>query len=102
MQSIKLSYNKRITRPSVKEINTNTDKTDSRNILIGNPDLEPTITEQYELSISSYGRMLQSSLQLYHKHSTNVIESLLEIDEDGNSISQYQNIGETKQTGFDH
>ena len=100
MQSIKLSYNNRITRPSVKEINTNTDKTDSRNILIGNPNLEPTITEQYELSISSYGRMLQSSLQLYHKHSKNVIEALLEIDEVGNSISQYQNIGETKQTGF--
>ena len=100
MQSVKFSYNQRITRPSVKQINTNTDKSNNRNILIGNPQLDPTITDNYELSISSFGRMLQGSLQLYHKHSSNVIESFLEIDENGNSVSKFKNIGESKQTGF--
>ena len=100
MQSIKLSYNQRITRPSVRQINTNTDKSDNTNISIGNPQLDPTITEKYELSVNSFGRILQGSFQLYHKHSSNIIESFLEIDSTGNSISRYKNIGESRQTGF--
>ena len=100
MRSIKLSYNQRITRPSVKQINTNTDKSDNRNISIGNPQLDPTITENYELSINSFGRLLQGSLQLYHKYSSNVIESFLEVNTDGESVSKFKNIGESKQSGF--
>jgi len=100
MRSIKFSYNQRIRRPSVKQINTNEDKLDNRNITIGNPNLEPTITEQYELAVNSFGKTLQGSTQLYYKHSFNVIESFLdEINEEENSISTYKNIGETKQIG---
>ena len=100
MQSIKLSYNQRITRPSIREINTNYDRTDNFNQTIGNPQLEPTVTEKIELGINSFGRLLQGSFQVYHKYSSNVIESFLEINEEGNSISKYQNIGETKQNGI--
>lgn len=99
MRSIKVSYNQRIRRPSVKHINTNEDKLDNRNITIGNPDLEPTVTEQYELGINSFGKILQGSTQLYYKHSFNVIESFLDTILGGTSISTYKNIGESKQIG---
>jgi outer membrane receptor protein involved in Fe transport len=100
MRSIKVSYNQRIRRPSVKHINTNENKSDNRNITIGNPDLKPTITEQYELGINSFGKKVQGSTQLYYKHSFNVIESFLdEINDEGASISTYKNIGESKQIG---
>ena len=99
MRSIKLSYNQRIRRPSVKQINTNENKLDNRNITIGNPNLEPTITEQYELAISNFGKILQASTQLYYKHSSNVIESFLDEINGETSISTYKNVGETKQIG---
>ena len=99
MQSIRVSYNQRIRRPSVRQINTNADKIDNRNITIGNPNLEPTITEQYELAINSFGKKLQASTQLYYKHSFNVIESFLDKINGETSISTYKNIGETKQIG---
>ncbi|MDC0204516.1 TonB-dependent receptor [Flavobacteriales bacterium] len=99
MRSIKVSYNQRIRRPSVKHINTNEDKLDNRNITIGNPHLEPTITEQYELGINSFGKILQGSTQLYYKHSFNVIESFLDEIDGEASISTYKNIGESKQIG---
>lgn len=100
MRSIKFSYNQRIRRPSVKHINTNTDLLDTRNITIGNPDLKPTKTEQYELGINSFGNILQGSTQLYYKHSFNVIELFLdEINEEGVSVSTYKNIGESRQIG---
>ena len=99
MRSIKFSYNQRIRRPSVRQINTNENKLDNRNITVGNPDLEPTITEQYELAINSFGKILQGSTQLYYKHSFNVIESFLNEINGETSISTYKNIGETKQIG---
>ena len=99
MRSIKFSYNQRIRRPSVKNINTNENFIDIRNYTIGNPDLKPTRTEQYELAINSFGRALQGSMQLYYKHSFDVIETFLETIENGNSISTYKNIGETRQMG---
>ena len=99
MQSIRVSYNQRIRRPSVRQINTNADKIDNRNITIGNPNLEPTITEQYELAINSFRKKLQASTQLYYKHSFNVIESFLDKINGETSISTYKNIGETKQIG---
>ena len=99
MQSIKASYNQRITRPSVRQINTNNNKLDNRNITIGNPNLKPTVTEQYEIGMNSFGRVLQGSCQFYYKYSFNVIESFLDTIIDEVSQSTYRNIGESKQFG---
>ena len=99
MRSIKLSYNQRIRRPSVRNINTNEDKADSRNITIGNPNLEPTVTEQYEFSINSFGKILQASTKIYYKHSFNMIQTFIEEIDGDVSISRYKNIGESKQIG---
>ena len=99
MRSIKLTYNQRITRPSVQNINTNENFLDSRNYTIGNPKLKPTKTDQYEFAVNSFGKILQASTQIYYKHSYDVIESFLDTIENGNSISTYKNIGETRQMG---
>ncbi len=99
LRSIKFSYNQRIRRPNVRQINTNTDKIDNRNITVGNPSLKPTITDQYELAINSFGRIIQTSIQLYYKHSLNVIEKFLDNVEEGVSVATYKNIGESRQIG---
>ncbi len=100
MRSIKLSYNQRIKRPGVRQINSNVNKEDNRNITVGNPQLEPTITQQYEFAINSFGKILQRSAQLYYKHSFNVIESFIEeINDQAVSVARYKNIGESKQIG---
>ncbi|MAW30860.1 MAG: hypothetical protein CMD15_03015 [Flavobacteriales bacterium] len=100
LRSVKISYNQRIRRPSVRQINTNIDRSNNSSISIGNPNLKPTLTENFEIGINSFGRFLQGSFQIYHKHSKNVIESFLEVNDNGISESQYKNIGETKQTGI--
>ena len=99
MRSIKLSYNQRIRRPGVRQINSNIDKEDNRNITIGNPELEPTVTQQYEFAINSFGKILQRSVQIYYKHSLNVIESFIEEINGSVSVARYKNIGESKQLG---
>ena len=98
MRSIKFSYNNRITRPGVRQINPNLNSNDSRNITIGNPSLSPTLTEQFEIGINRFGKITQGSYQIYYKHSTDVIEKLLDIIDDISTLT-YRNIGETKQYG---
>ncbi len=100
MRSIKFSYNQRIRRPSVRNINTNENIDDSRNFTVGNPQLKPTRSEQYEFTLNSFGKILQGSTQLYYKHSNDVIESFLDTIQNGSSISTYKNIGETRQLGI--
>ena len=100
MRSIKFSYNQRIRRPSVRNINTNENFDDSRNFTVGNSQLKPTRSEQYEFTLNSFGKILQGSTQLYYKHSNDVIESFLDTIQDGSSISTYKNIGETRQLGI--
>lgn len=100
INSIKISHNQRITRPSIRQINTNVNRTDNKNITTGNPYLIPTETKQYEIGINSFKRVFQSSIQIYYKHSKNVIESFLDTVENGVSKSTYKNIGQSKQNGI--
>ena len=100
INSIKISHNQRITRPSIRQINTNVNRTDNKNITTGNPYLVPTEIKQYEIGINSFKRVFQSSIQIYYKHSKNVIESFLDTVENGVSKSTYKNIGQSKQNGI--
>ena len=53
-----------------------------------------------KIGINSFKRVFQSSIQIYYKHSKNVIESFLDTVENGVSKSTYKNIGESKQNGI--
>lgn len=55
---LKLSYNRRIQRPSIQNLNPNTQASNSLNISTGNPALSPEYTNNYEVS---YNINIQSS-----------------------------------------
>ncbi|MAR40409.1 MAG: hypothetical protein CMD22_07175 [Flavobacteriales bacterium] len=100
-KSLKLSYNKRIRRPSSYYINPNIGRTDNKNIIIGNPNLRPAISEQIEIGYNSFGNFLQSSYYIYLKNTKDVIESIVSI-EDQTSITNYENIGLNNKLGFNY
>ena len=100
-KSLKLSYNKRIRRPSSYYINPNIGRTDNKNIIIGNPNLKPAISEQIEIGYNSFGKFLQSSYYVYLKNTKDVIQSIITI-EDQTSITSYENIGLNKKLGFNY
>ena len=54
-KSLKLSYNSRISRPSSRYINTNTNITDNKNITIGNPNLTPSPSWSGRINASPAG-----------------------------------------------
>jgi len=100
-KSLKLSYNKRISRPSSYYINPNMNRTDNKNIIIGNPELNPSISNQIEFGYTSFSRMYQGSYFVYMKKATDVIESNISILGD-TSITTYHNIGENNKLGFNY
>lgn len=100
-KTIKLSYNNRISRPSTKYINTNIDRTDNKNITIGNPELIPATTQQIELGYNSFNKIYQGSYYFYYKQTKDIIESFVNIQND-TSITNYQNIGKSQRYGLNY
>ncbi len=91
--TLKASYVKRIQRPSLFYINPYINSDDRFNISFGNPGLAPEISNQFDLGYTSFKRGTVIAASIYYRRTTDVIQSLLDVNEDGVSITSYQNIG---------
>src|SRR5699024_417160 len=53
-QSIRIGYNQRLRRPGVSYLDPFENKTDENNIRMGNPNLKPEQSHQFEIGYSNY------------------------------------------------
>lgn len=97
--NIKLSYNKRIQRPSLFYINPYIALADPRDISYGNPNLSPELTDQYEVGYNSYVKGISVNASVYYRNTTDIIENFLNINDEGVSVTTYQNIGRNQSLG---
>lgn len=97
-ESLKLSYNNRISRPGIKNINPNTLRTNNFSITEGNPDLKPSSTHQLEMSYNKFGKKYQGSYSLYAKNTIDIIESYTRIEGDISKVV-FENIGSSTTYG---
>ena len=90
---IKLAYNRRIQRPSIRFLNPNIESSNPLNISVGNPELDPEYTNNYELSYSTFinGSMLNFSG--FYRNTNNAIQSVREVVGENVIRTTYQNIG---------
>ena len=100
MNTLKFSYNQRIQRPSLRFINPFRDISNNRNITQGSPDLEPELNYQYEVSYNTFIKGVMLNLSTYYRKTTDVIENILVIDDDGVATTTYQNVGENNSFGL--
>lgn len=98
-RNLKFSFSKRIQRPSLFNINPFVNNSDLTNIRVGNPVLEPEITDQYEVGYNS--RFLGFNIfgSGYYKRTTDIIEQILTIDE-GVSTNTFANVGTNNSFGI--
>ncbi|MEC9208981.1 MAG: outer membrane beta-barrel family protein [Bacteroidota bacterium] len=100
-KSLKISYNKRISRPRTKYINPNTLNTNNFSRTIGNPDLSPSLTHQVEMGYNSFGKKYQGSYYVYAKQTKDIVESYSRM-EDGLMITTFENIGSSITYGINY
>lgn len=99
-RSLKLSYTQRIQRPGLRFVNPFVNFNDPRNISYGNPELLPELTNQVELSYNANIKGVSTNMAVFYRHTGDVIESLLRIDEQGVSVTTFENIGVNHSVGF--
>jgi outer membrane cobalamin receptor len=100
-ESLKLSYNNRISRPGIKNINPNTLRTNNFSITEGNPNLLPASTHQIEMGYNKFGKKYQGSYSVYAKHTIDIIESYARII-NGITTNIFENIGSSTTYGFSY
>ncbi len=98
-QNIKFSYNQRISRPSLFFINPFNNSVDQVNVTVGNPALDPEITDQFEFSYNTFIKGVGIFSSVYFKHTEGIIESILAID-NGITVNTFDNVGTNNSFGL--
>lgn len=98
--NLTLSYTKRISRPSIWDLNPNRDSQDPKNIVVGNPSLKPEEVNQVEFT---YALQTNSDLFLnvsaFGRKTNNSIESIVTMDHAGVATTTKQNLASNAQYG---
>jgi len=99
--NLKLSFARRIQRPSLFYINPFTQVSDPNNITLGNPNLDPEVVDQYELSYGTFVKGVSLNTSVYYRRTTAAIESYVQVDPAGEvSTTSYLNIGTNNSVGL--
>lgn len=98
---LKLSYSRRINRPSLGRYNPFTDITDSLNIYSGNPNLQPELAHSVELSYNHSFKKGSFTTSAFYRQTSNIILPYTVVDSNGVSFTQPQNFGNASTYGLE-
>ncbi len=99
--TLQLSFSSRIKRPHFWYLNPFSSFSDSRNLRQGNPNLNPEYTSSYELNHIKYWDKSSISSSLYYRHTTDVIQRIREINDEGVTVTTPQNLATRDAWGLD-
>ncbi|TKC03737.1 outer membrane beta-barrel family protein [Pedobacter frigoris] len=104
MTTVKLSYNRRIQRPSLFYLNPFRNESDVFNPMEGNPKLSPELTDNIELGYSTYIKGSVINASVFYRNTGDVIESAIQpfVDDQGvgKNLTTYINVGTSQSYGF--
>lgn len=96
--TVKASYNRRIQRPSIQFLNPNIQASNPYNRTVGNPELDPEFTNNYELGYSTFIKGTSLNFTGFVRNSNNAIQSLRNVAGD-TIVTTYANIGKENAYG---
>ncbi|GJM33062.1 MAG: TonB-dependent receptor [Saprospiraceae bacterium] len=100
-QTLKLSYTRRIQRPSLFYVNPYVDQNTPGSISFGNPSLNPELVDQVELGYNTFIKGIVLNGSIFYRQTSDLIERYTVIDEMTNvSVSTFQNAGKNNSIGF--
>lgn len=75
----RFSYNRRLQRPGIQNLNPNINATNPLNISQGNPNLEPEFTNNYEVSYSKFIKQTYISTSFFMRNTTGAISNIRQV-----------------------
>ncbi|MBX2962158.1 MAG: TonB-dependent receptor [Cyclobacteriaceae bacterium] len=97
--TLKAAYNRRVQRPSIQFLNPNVQAANPLNISVGNPELDPELTDNFELSLSKPIKSVSLNLSSFFRNTNNGIQRIREVR--GDTIrTTFQNIGKENAYGL--
>jgi len=97
---IKLTYSRRIDRPTAWRLNPFPDITDSLNVRRGNPNLQPEMINSFELGHVFDSDKLGVTTNLFYRKTNGQLD-FITVVEDGISYSQPENLNSSESYGFE-
>ncbi len=98
---VKFSYNRRIQRPSIQFLNPNIQASNQLNVTVGNPQLNPEYTNNFELGYNTLIKNTSLNFSAFVRNSNNAIQSIRDVIPNSDTIrTTYQNIGSENSYGF--
>jgi outer membrane receptor protein involved in Fe transport len=76
--TFKLSYSKRIQRPSLQVLNPFINRTNIQSQSVGNPNLAPEVSQTVELNYNTYIKTSVLNFSVYYKRTNDLIEGIAE------------------------
>jgi hypothetical protein len=98
---VRLSYSRRVSRPSPQQLSPAEYRQDTRNVFHGNPGLRPEYTDAAELlflDAHSWGTVLVNP---YLRHTAHALRNIQFVDSSGVSVRTYDNVASTRTVGSD-
>ena len=101
MRQAKLSYSRRISRPSPFQLSPVEFRPDARSIFRGNPELDPEYTDAWELGLQEARSWGSVQLNPYVRQTANAVRHIQTVDATGITIATFANVASTLVTGAD-
>jgi outer membrane receptor protein involved in Fe transport len=99
--SLKLTYSKRISRPSLTYLNPFINKSNINAQTQGNPNLDPEVSQTVEFGYSTFSQKRTLNISAYYKYTSDLIEGIaIPLVGETGTITNYQNVGNNKSFGM--
>lgn len=98
---LQLNYTRRIARPGVLQLNSFRNITDATNISYGNPNLDPSYTNAFELNYIKNWDNHMLSASAYYRTSDDIIQQIRFMGNDGVMYSTYENVSKAQSAGLE-
>ena len=99
--TVKAGYSRRIQRPWLRQLNPNVNLQNTQNIEVGNPELRPELTDNFEVGYSNMFGQTYLNIAFFGRNTANAINEIrVPVDTaDGVLLTTYANIGQEQAVG---
>ncbi len=100
-QTLQLSYSRRVSRPSSRQLSPFLDVSNVLNYQQGNPNLKPEDTHSIELSYINYWKALTLTSSLYYRLTNDNIQQVSTLLNANTTLSTFQNLASASNSGYE-